>query len=92
VVLAAIAITKLLPLANRARILAEIYVALELEHTHWRCIGGLWVEGHIPNTRRAILRVATAARVDKVLLRSCMRANKSDKVVRVDSLSGKELK
>jgi len=90
-ILPTIAITKLLPLANRPTILAQIDIALKLQHARRTRIARLWIKRHVPHARRAILRIAAARRVDKVLLRRRVRAHQRDEVVRVDGLCGEEL-
>lgn len=82
---------ELRPLRACPRVLAQVDIALELQHANGWVICRLWVESYIPDTRRGILWIAVPSCVYKVLLRCCVCADESDKVMCIDGLCGKEL-
>lgn len=82
---------ELSPLGTCPRVLTQVDIALELQHSHGRIVGSLRVKRYIPNTRRSVLRITVSSRVDKVLLRRRVCANESDEIVWIDGLGLEEL-
>jgi hypothetical protein len=91
VVLPSVSVAEFCPLVFGPRVLAQVDIALELDDADRRAASSLPIERHIPDTRCGILRIAIPDGVDKMLLRSRVCANKSNEIVRVDGLVGKEL-